>query len=204
MAEKVPVIQKNKHGTYHLSDNKHLYEVARSNNFEFVVTGLEDLKIKTSEVLATEVPNAQEDLRLSVTRSSVPHFTQAVVEVRRGNSVMKMAGLPTFESGSLEVNDFVGINTKQKLIAWQSLSYNVHTETIGKMVEYKKDCVLIEYTPDYEMIRSWDLIGCWISALSEEDYSMDSGDKRTIKATIQYDRAIPHTEPDTVDEEDEG
>ena len=30
----------NKMGSYHLANNPALYEVARSNNFEFVVTGL--------------------------------------------------------------------------------------------------------------------------------------------------------------------
>ena len=33
----------NKMGSYHLADNPELYEIARSNNFEFVVTNLGNL-----------------------------------------------------------------------------------------------------------------------------------------------------------------
>ena len=60
------------------------------------------------------------------------------------------------------------------------------------MADYKKDCTLIEYTPDYKQVRYWELKGCWISELSEEPFDMNNGDKREISATIQYDRAIPH------------
>ena len=195
-----------KHGTYHLSDNARNYEISRSNNFEFIVTDLDNLILKAanSDTLGTPVENAQEVLRLSVTRASVPHFTQNVIEIRRGNSIMKAAGVPTFESGTLVVNDFIGVNTKQKLIAWRQLSYNVHTEKIGKMIDYKKDCELLEYTPDYTLVRSWLLKGCWISGLSEDDYSMESGDKRMATVTIQYDRAIPTDASDEIVDETTG
>ena len=51
------------------------------------------------------------------------------------------------------------------------------------MKNYKKDCYLMEYTPDMQLIRTWTLKGCWIAGLQ-------MGDKRTITATIPYDYAI--------------
>lgn len=182
-------------GTYHLADNPSLFEVQRNNNFEFVVTDLDGIQRAGS--IGTEsnafIGNAQEMLRLSVTKSTVPHFSQEVVSIKRGNSTMKYAGVPTFDEGSIEFNDYVGADTKAILMAWQNLSYNVETEKVGSMsnqnTQYKKKCYLIEYTPDYRKVRTWVLYGCWISKLSEGEYNAEEGGKHSITATIQYDHA---------------
>lgn len=180
-------------GTYHLADNPQLYEVQRNNNFEFIVTDLDN--ILRAGAIGTEknakIANAQEVLRLSVTKASVPHFTQEVVPVKRGNSTLKYAGVPQFGDGSLSFNDFIGADTKSVLMAWQNMSYNVRTEKVGSLdvTPYKKDCYLIEYTPDYRKVRTWRLYGCWISSLTEGEYTAEDGGKHNIDCTIQYDRA---------------
>ena len=180
-------------GTYHLADNPQLFEVQRQNNFEFVVTDFDG--IIRAGALGTEsnakINNAQEMLRLSVTKAFVPHFTQEVVNIKRGNSTLKYAGVPSFPEGSIDFNDYIGADIKSILKAWQNLSYNVRTEKVGSLdvTNYKKDCYLIEYTPDYRKVRTWRLYGCWISSLSEGEYTSDSGDKHQISCTIQYDRA---------------
>jgi hypothetical protein len=55
------------------------------------------------------------------------------------------------------------------------------------------DCYLLEYTPDYsELVRTWKVEGCWISSLSDDGYSVDSGGSaKQITAEIQFDRAYP-------------
>lgn len=180
-------------GTYHLADNPRYFEVQRNNTFEFVVTDIDG--IMRAGAIGTEanakINNAQEMLRLSVVKSSIPHFTQEVIEVKRGNSTLKYAGTPSFDAGSLEFNDFIGADVKSILMAWQNLSYNVDTEKVGSIdtTNYKKDCYLIEYTPDFRKVRTWRLYGCWISGLSEAEYSYEDSGKHQISATIQYDRA---------------
>ena len=130
---------------------------------------------------------------MSVTKASIPHFSQEPVTIKRGNSTLKYAGVPTFDAGELEFNDFVGADTKAILMAWQNLSYNVDTEKVGSMsnpaTQYKKNCYLIEYTPDYRKVRTWILYGCWISKLTEGAYSAEDGGKHAISATIEYDHA---------------
>lgn len=181
-------------GSYHLADNPSLYEVARSNNFEFVVTNLGDLlragANETDNNAYIKGSTAEDVIRLSVESSSVPTYKQAVLSLRRGNSVMKFAGLPDFDDGSLVVRDFIGADTKSALMAWQNLSYNVKTQKVGQMKNYKKDCYLMEYTPDMQLIRTWTLKGCWIAGLQMGEFNQESGDKRTITATIPYDYAI--------------
>lgn len=181
-------------GTYHLADNPTYFEVQRNNAFQFIVTDIDG--IMRAGALGTEqnayIGNAQEMLRLSVVKSSVPHFTQEVVEIKRGNSTLKYAGVPSFEAGSLEFNDFIGADVKSILMAWQNLSYNATTEKVGSLdvTNYKKDCYLVEYTPDFRPIRRWVLKGCWISQLSEGEYTYEDGGKHQITATVQYDRAM--------------
>lgn len=168
-----------------------LAEIQRTNNFEFVVTNLQGIKkpgMSGSETNAV-VENIEEVIRLSVNSSSIPHFSQDPIVVRRGNTVVKYAGVINFPEGSIQCNDYIGIDTKIALMAWQNLSGNVKTQKVGLVTDYKRDCWLIEYTPDYQEVRKWILHGCWISSLTEPEYNHDGNDKHTISATIQYDWA---------------
>lgn len=180
---------------YHITDNPELYDIARSNVFEFFITGVDALlKAGVDEATATAddmVSGITDTIRLSVTKAFVPHFKQNVIEVQRGNTKAKYAGAIEYQSGSLVVNDFVGINSKSCLMAWQRLSGDETTGAVGRAENYKKDCYLVEYTPDFKPIRQWLLKGCFISELTEDDFDSESDAKRQITATIEYDRAIP-------------
>lgn len=183
--------QGDKLGTYHLADNPNLYEIQRSNNFEFIVTDIDGILragMQGDETYA-RINNAQEVLRLSVDSAFVPHFTQNAISVRRGNNELKFAGIPTFGNGQLTLNDYIGADTKAVLMAWQHLSYDVYTEKVGLVQDYKKDCYLVEYSPDYQMVRRWILHGCWISGINENDFSAGSNDTHQVQVTIEYDRA---------------
>ena len=148
----------NQYGAYHLADNPSLYEPQRTNNFTFIVTGIDNiLRVGVSAEEAEDndyIKNAGNTLSFSVVSASIPMFSQEPITIRRGNSVMKAAGLPTFSEGSLEVNDYIGADSKSILMAWQNLSYNVNTEKVGLMSDYKKTCYLCEYSPDYKLVRT--------------------------------------------------
>lgn len=175
-------------GAYHLSANPDLYEPARNNNFRFIVTDIDGLIEPGTEDQI--IPNAQSILEFSVVSATVPFFTQEPITIRRGNSVMKAAGLPTFSEGSLVINDFITANGKSILMAWQGLSYDVENDTVQHMADYKKNCWLIEYDVNFSrIVRQWVLYGCWVSGLSQDAFNVESGDKRQITATIQYDYA---------------
>lgn len=185
-------------GTYHLRDNPQLFEIQRNNNYIFTVPLLDtetDPLIRAGAI-GTEsnarLSNASELFRLSVNSTFVPHFSQETVEIKRGNSTLKYAGVPTFGSGSAVFHDFIGADVKSILMAWQNLSYNVTTEKVGSLqrTNYKRDAYVIEYPPDYaEPVRTWKIHGCWISELTEDNYSNDDGGKHLINATFQYDSA---------------
>lgn len=181
-------------GTYHLADNPTLYEPQRSNNFRFLcdLNNIIRAGFQGDESNAT-IPNAQEILDFSVSQSSVPHFSQSVITIKRGNTSMKFAGAIEFPEGTIAINDYIGADSKAILMAWQNLSGNVRTEKVGLAADYKRDAYLMEYTPDYQLVRSWVLKGCWISNISEDAYNSESNEKRLVTATIQYDRAYIDT-----------
>lgn len=191
------------HGTYHMANHPNLYEIQRSNNFEFVVgfdrnmlragltrdiAGNHDKDSNPSDFYIRD-DVAQEVVRMSVSSAFVPHFSQNPIEVRRGNSSIKYAGVPTFQDGSLQLVDYIGADTLGVLMAWQNLSYNVRTEKVGLASDYKLTANLIEYTPDNMIVRTWELKGCWISGITESEFSSEANDKRLITANIVYDKA---------------
>jgi hypothetical protein len=179
----------------HISTNLANYEAARTGFFSLIVDGIDNI-IKASYGGVAEdattndkIARAQEVLKLNVVKAPVPHFTLKAEQYRRGNDVVKFAGVPDFKDGSIVVDDVVGMDTKSILMAWQALAYNVHTRKGGRMKDYKKTCTLIEYTQDFEQVRSWTVYGCWISDISEGDFDKENDGKRQITAKIEYDRA---------------
>ena len=183
--------------TQHISSNLRAYEAARSSFFTLIVDDLTNLlkpSYKGDPAAATEndyIKNAQEIVKLNVVKFNFKDFSVDTLEYRRGNDVVRFAGLPKWEAGSLVIDDIVGLDTKSILTAWKYLTYNPHTRKGGRMVDYKKTCTLCEYTQDYQLIRTWTLEGCFITDLDSPEWDKEGGDdKRQITATLSYDRAI--------------
>ena len=200
----------NELNTKHISSNLANYEAARNAfftlNVDFRIPGTETVNLLKPDYTghpaqATEndyIKEAAEGLKLNVTKAPVPHFSVGTDEYRRGNDVVKFATVPTWDSGSIEVDDVVGIRTKDILMSWQYLAYNPKTRLGGRMRDYKKTCTLMEYTQDYELIRTWTLEGCFITKLSESDFDRENDGKRKITVEISYDRATIENEYDTI------
>lgn len=184
-------VNSNKIGAFHMADQPNLYEPQRNNTFEFIVTGLDGIrKAGTTDTDNETVTGAQEAIRLSVSSAFVPSFEIDTISIKRGNSTVKYAGTPTFSSGSIQLHDYIGLESQEALYAWQALAYNVRTEKVGLASDYKKTAYILEYTPDYQLVRSWKLIGCWCSSVSEDNFSSDNNGNHMLNATIQYDKAI--------------
>ena len=182
--------------TTHISTNLRNYEAARSGFFTLVVDDLTNLlkpnfKGEAREATdADRIQNAQTVLKLNVVAATVPQFSVGTEEFRRGNDTVKFATVPTWEGGSLTVDDIVGLDTKSLLISWLYLAYNPHTRKGGRMADYKKTATLCEYTQDYELIRTWTLEGVFITKVSDDEFNREQDGKRQLKVEFSYDRAI--------------
>jgi len=174
----------------HLAANGYSFaEAARTGFFTFIISDLDGIQRPETTDASKTFPTAKEAIKLHVIKAPVPHFSLEVLEYRRGNEQVKFAGVPTFDSGSLVVDDVIGPDTKSILVAWHQKAYDPHTRMGGRMKDYKRLCTLAEYSQDYVALREWTLYGCWISELSEDDFDKENDGKRQITATIQYDRA---------------
>lgn len=181
-------------GVFHLAENPRQYQPLRTNNFRFLVSGLDRLlRVGGDEADASDyIYNSQEVLDFSVVSFVEPDFEQTEIPINRGNSTIYFAGKATYNAGDLVINDFVGADGKSILRAWQALSYNPIDDTIPSAEVYKKDAVVLEYTPDNTLVNYWELKGCWVQSISTNGYNNDNPDKKTVTARIRYDRAIPH------------
>lgn len=177
-------------GTYYLADNPQYYEPQRSNTFKFYVSSLNGLLAEWGVSTDTSEDQA---IELSVKSSSVPHFKIDPITINRGNNAMHFAGKPSFDNGSLKIHDYIGAHTKEILMAWQRQAYNVETEKVGLAKDYKRTAYLLEYTPTFQLVRTWVLEGCWLSTISEGEFDHDSAEARVIDATIVYDKAYIDT-----------
>lgn len=184
--------------TTHISTNLANYEAARNAFFTLVVDDLTNL-IKPDYTGEPGQATAQdrldgikseEVLRLNVIKCPIPHFSVATEQYRRGNDVVHFATVPTWEGGSITVDDIVGLDTKSILTSWLYLAYNPNTRMGGRMVDYKKTATLCEYTQDYQLIRTWTLEGMFITGLTEGDLDRENDGKRQITANFVFDRAI--------------
>ena len=128
-------------------------------------------------------------MKLSVTKCPVPHFEIATNEYRRGNDVVKFAGVPTWNGGTITVADYVGLDTKSLLMSWLYKAYNPHTRKGGRMKDYKKTATLCEYTQDYELIRTWTIEGMFITKITEDDFDKENDGPRKLNVEFVFDRA---------------
>ena len=184
-------------GAYHLSANPDLYQPQLTQNFKFIFpdfvpllkegkTGVED------DAYIYDVSNI---LEVSLTSAQVPTYTQNAVTIRRGNSMAKYAGTIEWSDIELVFNCFEGAHTKDALLAWRSLCYNVKKDTIAALdnvnVPYKQNCYLVEYSGDWRKQRTWEIINAFPTNVSFTGYDFNQRDG-VVTATVNlaYDRAI--------------
>lgn len=191
-------------GAYHISNNTVEYNPQRKNNFTLIVQGLENLprvgSVDSSmgDLGANDlITNGQEQIVLALRTSDVPEITQNPIEINRGNSTIKFAGKPSFNTLTIEAYDYIGSDVKDTLLAWQNLSYNTKYDYVGNAWSYKKDCQLLQLTPLGDLVRYWDIKGAWLQSVTPGNFSVDSGDEaQTVSAVLVYDWAEMHLPDD--------
>lgn len=164
-----------------------VFEPQRTNNFEIRFEDLDTLVSSTGEMKYTDCGKA---ITLSV--ANVGDLAQNIeaITVNYGNNAIKFAGKPSLNSISVTINDFIGLETERILEAWSSLVYNKNTQTVGKASVYKKRGYLIEYSPDYEIAKVWQLEGCWPGTITYGGYAQENSGQRQITMDLNIDFAL--------------
>ena len=184
-------------GTYHIADNPKQYQPIRTNNFRFLVYGLDNLLREGGDAddQSDYINDAQEVIDFSVISFDPPKFSQSQLDVARGNSTLHYAGKASFNTSNLVINDFAGADGKSVLKAWQALSYDVENDTIPSSDVYKKQAVVLEYLPDNTLVNIYDIYGAWVSDVNEDGWDNESSSKKKVTATIVFDRCV-HRKPE--------
>ena len=176
------------YGAYHMIGNDN-WEPQRTNNFEIHIYGLDNL---TSADKGLSMPsNAGKFLTLSTDSVGDLGVNIDALNVDYGNNRIHFAGKPDYGTISLSFNDFVGLETERIIAAWHKLVYNPKTQQIGRASVYKKPAHLLEFSPDGDYIKCWELHGCFPTSVSYTGYNQSNADIRKISVTLSIDYAIP-------------
>lgn len=194
------IVKQNTVSAYHIANNEVQYNPQRKNNFMLIIRGLENLKRVGAAADSTTnlIENGQEEIKLALKTCDVPQFTNDSITINRGNSQIKFAGKPTFDDIQFSAYDYIGSNVKDTLLAWQQLCYNSTYDYIGRANSYKKQCVLYEYTPDWEPVRYWNIKGAFPTRVEIDDFDMSSSDEVMVNVTLSIDWAEMHLPDDAV------
>lgn len=187
-----------KKGTNHMANGTADYEPQRTNNYEVQILGLEGITDMFGNVV-NQASRAGEIITLCCNSFTAPDITMSDLRVRYGNNSRKYAGVPDITDATLELNDYIGVNTENILKAWFSKVYNPITEDIGYEIEYKKTGYLIEYDTKYStsstiynyQSRIWKLEGLWPANLQIGQFSAENNAIRRISVTLKCDAAKP-------------
>ncbi len=157
-------------GARHLA-NTTVGELQRVNNFLVEIAGLPT----TVSFLIKGFP--------------LPSSENEVLEVKYGNSKIKLPGPISFSEGELTILDSIDLDTEKTISDWRAQVHNPQTDAIGLQINFKKDAVVTQFTPDGSIARQWKLEGVWPSAFKPGDLSNDSSDIKSMSVTLQWDRA---------------
>lgn len=187
-------------GARHITEHLEDYEVARSGFFQLEIDAFTDggnsYLVRPdwggdeADKANNLITNGSDVIRLSVDSTTVPHFQVSDIAIERGNTIVHFAGKPSWNGGRIVCKDFVGMHTKEVLMAWQRLTYDPITDRGGVAIKYKRNCFLTEYTQDFQPIRKWQIIGMFPTNVDEGDFDRTKGEEaRSITVDFVYDRA---------------
>ena len=167
MSERITVL-----GANHLASQG--WELQRKNTFEIIVSGID---------------NTERLLTMSVVSGDLPSDSNQVIEVKYGNSSVKIAGQYSINNGTLVLRDFLEKDTEAMVEKWREKVYNKRTNAVNFAFDYWKTARIIQAAPDGTHIREWKLFGVWPSAVSYGSLSQNDSEVKEISITLEYNRA---------------
>lgn len=159
-------------GANHLASQG--WELQRKNTFEIIVAGID---------------NTERLLTMSVVSGDLPSENNQVIEVKYGNSSVKIAGPYSISNGTLVLRDFLEKDTEGMVERWRSQVYDKQTQGINFAFDYWKTARVVQAAPDGTNLRVWKLHGVWPSAVNYGSVSQNDPDVKEISITLEYNRA---------------
>lgn len=156
--------------------NEKKYQLQRKNHFEVFFGSNDTIKIDP-------------ELKFMVVNFPLPKETTESSDVNYFNQTIKTAGRTTFETTQMVLRDTIDYDTELKFLDWRKKVYDPETGRMGLAADYKIKAQVIEYTPNGDEYRKWELIGCWPSGIDYGDLTYEDGGEKQLTVTITYDYA---------------
>lgn len=156
--------------------NQRKYQLQRKNHFEVFFGSNKTISIDP-------------ELKFMVVSFPLPKETTEASDVNYFNQTIKTAGKTTFDTTSMVLRDTIDYDTELQFLNWRKQVYDPETGRMGLAADYKINAVVIEYTPNGEQYRKWELVGCWPSGIEYGELTYEDGGEKQLTVTIQYDYA---------------
>lgn len=153
--------------------NEREYQVQRKNHF-------------TIKFNSNFVPDGIEYL---VVNFPLPKESTETFKANYWNDSVNLAGKTSFDTTQIVLRDAINYDTEKKFMQWRLRVYNPKTGKVGYAEDYKSDAIVKEYSPSGDIVRSWQIIGCFPTSVDYGDLSYDDGGEKQVSVTLSYDKA---------------
>jgi len=144
-------------------------------------------KVNNFIVYIEDVTEDGNSLDLVIQRAFLPQVSLQPLEFRHGNDSKKLAGVASFQSGSITILDTLSRAEYDILVDWFYQTYNPETGAIGLADDYKKVGAIIEFAADGRYQRRWNIEGMFISEMQLGTLDASANDMKQVQLTIQID-----------------
>ena len=130
---------------------------------------------------------------------SAKSVTLPVTKVEEGklfhaNEQVKYAMKPTPGDLTVVFHDVITPSIHDELLIWWQQVYNSMTGQMGIASNYKRQGSIFLYDPQWNLIRTWTIIGMWPKnePAMTEAYDYEKQDPATLDMTFGVDRVTPN------------
>jgi hypothetical protein len=131
---------------------------------------------------------------LMISRGFLPTVGVDEVGIPFGNETVYVAGRARYEGGTLEVRDYVDIDTQDLLTQWFDQVYGGVRDgasgRVGQPSRYKKPGNLLIAAPDGTENRRWAMRGIWPMQMNFGSLDQGSSEQVQIACSLRYDKAV--------------
>lgn len=161
------------------------------------LTGLlGDIRRQNNFILTiNDVTGEGNSLDLVVQQAFLPKVSLNVIELRHGNTTLKLAGAAVWEGGTVTILDVLSRKELDAVIKWFKEGFDDEARQVGfadsikgtDITGYKKSGYITEYAGDGRFERKWTLEGMWVSSLDLGVLDAAVAEGKRISFTVQID-----------------
>lgn len=171
---------------FHIADETKGFRPAMTNTYRIIIPGLDGLPDKVSREEGAVLTDSETVLRVSNEDFKEPSFQQNTVQLKRANLVIEFPGEMQPFSSDCTFSCFVDADTYGKLYTWKCQSGDHETGEVGDPIDYWRAVKVEHLTGKGELIGTWTLNNCWMSALSGATFDNNSAQVKKVTITLKY------------------